>query len=136
MDVRHLCNTPGCSGLWTVAAEPLDDGFLLVELQLGERSAVSSGWGLTLSNQLANWLDMDSEEVGIFEAKTHLSQLVDRVESTGVTYRITRRGKPVAELSAIKQETVPRLRFGYGRRSGNFVSEDFDSPIDDFSAYE
>ncbi len=79
---------------------------------------------------------MDSEEVGIFEAKTHLSQLVDRVESTGVTYRITRRGKPVAELSAIKPETRPRLKFGYGNRTGDFVSDSFDAPIDDFRAYE
>ena len=79
---------------------------------------------------------MENEEVGIFEAKTHLSQLVDRVESTGVTYRITRRGKPVAELSAIKAKTRPRLKFGYGKRNGDFVSDTFDAPIEDFRAYE
>lgn len=36
--------------------------------------------------------------VGIFEAKTHLSDLVDRAER-GETITITRRGKPVARLS-------------------------------------
>ncbi len=35
--------------------------------------------------------------VGAFEAKTHLSQLLDQVES-GETVVITRHGEPVAEL--------------------------------------
>jgi len=79
---------------------------------------------------------MGDEEIGIFEAKTHLSQLVDRVQATGVTYRITRRGKPVAELRALGPGKRPRLAFGYGKRSGNFVSDDFDAPLKDFEGYE
>lgn len=40
------------------------------------------------------------EQIGAFEAKTHFSQLLDRVAHGGhVT--ITRRGKPVAELRPI-----------------------------------
>ena len=35
--------------------------------------------------------------VGIFEAKTHLSQLLDKVEA-GEKFVITRHGKPVARL--------------------------------------
>ncbi len=38
--------------------------------------------------------------VGAFEAKTHLSALLDRVER-GEEITITRRGKPVAELTPI-----------------------------------
>jgi prevent-host-death family protein len=37
------------------------------------------------------------QEVGSFEAKTHLSQLLDRVQH-GEWITITRRGKPVARL--------------------------------------
>jgi prevent-host-death family protein len=36
-------------------------------------------------------------EIGAFEAKTHLSRLLDRVER-GETVTITRHGKPVARL--------------------------------------
>lgn len=37
-------------------------------------------------------------EVGILEAKTHLSALVEEVERKGEEIVITRHGKPVAEL--------------------------------------
>jgi len=37
------------------------------------------------------------QEVGAFEAKTHLGQLLDRVEA-GEQITITRHGKPVARL--------------------------------------
>lgn len=36
--------------------------------------------------------------VGVFEAKTHLSDLLDEVEETGATIVITRHGKEIAEL--------------------------------------
>jgi prevent-host-death family protein len=55
-------------------------------------------------------------EIGAFEAKTHLSELLDRVER-GEELVITRRGRPVARLipaSDARQrdagETVKRLR--------------------------
>ena len=44
---------------------------------------------------------METIEVGAFEAKTHLSQLLDAVES-GAEVRISRRGEPVAVLRGIK----------------------------------
>jgi len=40
---------------------------------------------------------MHSKTIGAFEAKTHLSQLLDRVEN-GETIEITRRGHPIARL--------------------------------------
>ena len=40
---------------------------------------------------------MNSETVGLYEAKTHLSHLVDEVEQ-GKTFTITRHGVPVAVL--------------------------------------
>lgn len=44
--------------------------------------------------------------VSLADAKAHLSELVDRVEA-GDTIDITRRGKPVARLTAVDQ---PRRR--------------------------
>jgi prevent-host-death family protein len=44
--------------------------------------------------------------VGVFEAKTHLSDLIDRVEA-GEEITITRRGKPVARLAPIVVEQKP-----------------------------
>lgn len=43
---------------------------------------------------------MDTQ-VGAFEAKTHLSALLDRVER-GERITITRRGKPVAEIAPVR----------------------------------
>jgi antitoxin (DNA-binding transcriptional repressor) of toxin-antitoxin stability system len=48
---------------------------------------------------------MRNIEVGAFEAKTHLSQLLDKVEK-GAVITITRRGRPVAVIR--RDETVAR----------------------------
>jgi prevent-host-death family protein len=50
---------------------------------------------------------MDS--VGTFDAKTHLSQLLDRVER-GERIVITRNGKPVADLVPHDDAADPTLR--------------------------
>lgn len=42
-------------------------------------------------------------KVGLFEAKTHLSALVDAAER-GETIVVTRNGKPVAQLGPIRSE--------------------------------
>lgn len=62
-------------------------------------------------------------EVGAFEAKTHLSALLDEV-ARGETIIITRRGRPVAQLTAPEApdreaavaaaSTLRRLRKGIG----------------------
>lgn len=53
------------------------------------------------------------DAVSVANAKAHLSELLDRVEA-GESIEITRRGKPVARLSAIlpprKPVNVERLR--------------------------
>ena len=45
-------------------------------------------------------------EVGLFEAKTHLSELVDKVASGADDVVITRRGKPVARLVPIEDNSA------------------------------
>lgn len=61
-------------------------------------------------------------EIGSFEAKTHLSELLAAVEA-GETVTITRRGKPVAQLVPVKRsgrdrrEALRRLQqIGAGAR--------------------
>lgn len=46
------------------------------------------------------------DTISLVDAKTHLSELVDRVEA-GESIDITRRGKPVARLTAVAK---PRKR--------------------------
>ena len=65
-----------------------------------------------------------STEVGVHEAKTHLSRLLERVER-GEEVVISRRGVPVARLVPVRTEA---RRFGSDR--GRFVvPEDFDAPL-------
>ena len=75
---------------------------------------------------------MKTIQVGAFEAKTHLSKLLDAVEN-GDRVFITRHGKPVAELSRVK---VPKkARFGCAKGPGFYMAPDFDAPLDDFKEY-
>jgi prevent-host-death family protein len=78
---------------------------------------------------------MEKKEIGIFETKTHLSEIITRVEEDGAVYQITKRGKPVAELRPIQPEKPPRLKFGYGKSKDNYIADDFDEPLEDFKAY-
>ena len=73
-----------------------------------------------------------AREVGAFEAKTHLSQLLDAVES-GERIVITRRGKPVAELSPPPKKK--RARRGCAKGPGFYMAPDFDAPLEDFREY-
>jgi prevent-host-death family protein len=59
-------------------------------------------------------------EVGVLEAKTHFSALLDSLERGGEEIVITRHGKAVARLSPAHGET-PRLR----RLSGPELAERF-----------
>jgi prevent-host-death family protein len=51
---------------------------------------------------------MSTQTMGLFEAKTHLSELVARVEA-GDEVVITRHNKPVAKLVPITTEISPEL---------------------------
>jgi prevent-host-death family protein len=46
---------------------------------------------------------MQQRQIGTFEAKTHFSQIIGKVEH-GEDFVITRRGKPVAKIIPFKQE--------------------------------
>ena len=57
-------------------------------------------------------------EIGVYEAKTHLAQLLERVRK-GERFVITKHGKPVAQLTAVAERddeavrgTLARLREG------------------------
>jgi prevent-host-death family protein len=75
---------------------------------------------------------MEIEEIGAFDAKTRLSELLARV-ARGEVFRITRRGKPVAELRPV---SPPAGRPTFGVDRGQIeMSNDFDAPLDDMKAY-
>lgn len=49
-----------------------------------------------------------SEYIGAFEAKTHLSQILEKAER-GSDFVVTKRGKPVAKIIPFEQE--PEMTF-------------------------
>jgi antitoxin (DNA-binding transcriptional repressor) of toxin-antitoxin stability system len=54
------------------------------------------------------------KKVGIFKAKTHLSELCAQVEENQAPFLIERRGRPVAILAPVPPE--------YGQKSGDILS--------------
>jgi prevent-host-death family protein len=71
------------------------------------------------------------KEIGAFEAKTRLSELLDRVDR-GEVYLITKRGRPVAELRPVTPTTSLRFGSDEGRIT---IADDFDAPIPDLREY-
>jgi len=68
-----------------------------------------------------------TKSVGVHEAKTHLSQLLEAV-AAGEEVVITRRGEEVATLVPVRR--LATREFGTDR--GRFVvPEDFDAPLPD-----
>lgn len=76
---------------------------------------------------------MKSVEVGIFEVKTHLSEIIQRVIA-GERFYITRRGKRVAELGPPTTEREPLTR-GCAKNSDYHMASDFDAPLEDLAEY-
>ena len=70
--------------------------------------------------------------VNVFEAKTQLSKLLERVER-GEEVIIARAGKPVARLTGLRAEPEKRkIRFG-ALKGKIWIADDFDDPLpDDF----
>lgn len=67
-----------------------------------------------------------SEQVNIYDAKTRLSQLVDRAEA-GEEIIIARGGRPAARLVPFRAAAVERKP---GRMRGRIrVARDFDTPL-------
>ncbi len=73
-------------------------------------------------------------KIGTFEAKNKLSALLDRVVR-GETIQITRRGKPIAELRPILEAGVVKPRFGSQTGLVQFMADDFQEPLEDFTDY-
>jgi prevent-host-death family protein len=68
-----------------------------------------------------------TKSVGVHEAKTHLSKLLEDV-AAGEEIVITRRGEEVASLVPVRRSTTRRL----GMDRGLFVvPDDFDAPLAD-----
>jgi prevent-host-death family protein len=99
-------------------------------------STYGSGWEIDIFLLVDKLVLMKVEEAGLFAAKTHLSEMVAKVETQGVVYRITKRGKPVAELRPI-EEGRPKIRlpFGYGAGTVPYMAPDFEAPLDDMREY-
>lgn len=67
-----------------------------------------------------------TSSVNVFEAKTNLSKLLDRVEQ-GEEVIIARAGKPVARLTQLESPRRPK-RFG-GLKGKIWIADDFDAPL-------
>ena len=76
---------------------------------------------------------MSVKEIGVFDTKTHLSELIQRVLE-GERFVITRRGTPVAELGPVTQGKRP-LELGVAAHPEFRMSSDFDDDLEDFEAY-
>lgn len=68
-----------------------------------------------------------TKSVGVHEAKTHLSRLLDDV-AAGEEVVITRRGEPAARLVAAGVVAPRAFGIDRGRLA---VAEDFDAPLDE-----
>ena len=76
-------------------------------------------------------------EVGAFEAKTHLSELLEEV-AKGQVFTITKRGKPVAELRPIplpSSDDKPKRSAGFWKGRNVVMAPDFDAPLPEFQEY-
>jgi prevent-host-death family protein len=68
------------------------------------------------------------EPVSLYEAKTHLSELVEQA-AQGREIIIAKSGKPKARLVPLASARRPRLR-GYGAGKGKgWIADDFDAPL-------
>ena len=72
---------------------------------------------------------MGQTTVNIYEAKTHLSRMVDRA-AEGEEIIISRNGRPVARLCQLEPRKRNTVKFGLLK--GRFeVPDDFDAPLPD-----
>ena len=87
---------------------------------------------LDLTDWLSKLVYMNTKDVGAFEAKTHLSELLEQVRK-GQVYRISKRGRPIAELRPVSQpHNQPRFGCDKGRV---LVKDEFDDPLPEMEQY-
>jgi prevent-host-death family protein len=69
-----------------------------------------------------------TKTINIYEAKTHLSKLVD-LASSGTDVIIARAGKPVARITTLKND---KRLIGFGALEGQgWIADDFNGPLPD-----
>ncbi len=69
------------------------------------------------------------ERVSLYEAKTHLSELVEQA-AAGREIVIAKSGKPKARLVPLAPKDTRRLRKpGLGKGRGIWIAPDFDAPL-------
>lgn len=83
-----------------------------------------SGWACCAERLPASRLDEVTNSVGVHEAKTHLSRLIEKV-AAGEEVEITNRGRVVARLVGPVRRT-PNFGFDRGRI---WIADDFDAPL-------
>jgi prevent-host-death family protein len=73
---------------------------------------------------------MAGTQVNLYEAKTHLSSLVDRA-AKGEEFVIAKAGKPMAKLSAVsvEEQKVEPLPFGQNLLGIEFLADDWEKDI-------
>ncbi len=72
------------------------------------------------------------QEIGAFEAKTHLSAILEKV-AHGETFIITKHGQPIAEIKPVSPPKKKRIMGLW--RDRMWVAPDFDAPLEDFKEY-
>ena len=73
---------------------------------------------------------MKPKQIGMFETKTHLSEIIESVER-GQIFFITRRGRKVAELRPATPERQALVR-GSASNPSYWMAADFDETLADF----
>jgi prevent-host-death family protein len=75
---------------------------------------------------------MKGKEIGAFEAKTRLSELLEKVR-LGAVFLITKRGQPVAELRPV---SAPERRPRFGCDKGRVkIGANFDAAVPEMKEY-
>jgi antitoxin (DNA-binding transcriptional repressor) of toxin-antitoxin stability system len=74
------------------------------------------------------------KEIGVFDAKTQLSEILEDFERGQIVY-LTKRGRRVAELRPVTPAKVPLVR-GSAKSASYRMAPDFDAPLPDLGDYE
>jgi prevent-host-death family protein len=69
-----------------------------------------------------------SEPVSLYNAKTHLSELVEKA-AAGTEIIISKSGKPKARLVPLETEDLKQLRVPGKGKGQVWISDDFDDPL-------
>lgn len=68
--------------------------------------------------------------VNIYEAKTHLSALVEKA-AQGEEIVIAKAGKPMAKLVPLEEQPLAPRKFGQNLLGITYIAPDFDDPLPD-----